>query len=377
MKADTYSYTPITTSPCSHNGIFADYLHQCLEQLCGQLPIDGIWGVTREGGVYERVEVINSRPWPAAVVSYLAAEADWQLPTRPLEIDVLTVPEALLPNASPQATWFYSCGFGIETEPLPEYLLLGSSQPLQPIHQFCLQQQATLLYQWRHCQRRLTEWSKRLQQITLDSRQARHQLVSALSTVDLHAAVLEQQLPPGSQKTSVQQIRQAMVEANAYLEEMAIRSQGRPLKLQTWSVNDLLQQCLKELAPWLKQKQLRVICPEEEIELTFDRWQMQQVLKNVLTNAIQFGPVNSSISCQWQVFQREILLQITDQGPGLSLEDQANLFNPFYTRRQGGTGLGLAIAAQIIHAHQGSIWASNLPQGGAQICISLPKFPQP
>jgi signal transduction histidine kinase len=57
----------------------------------------------------------------------------------------------------------------------------------------------------------------------------------------------------------------------------------------------------------------------------------------------------------------------------MSQQDLENLFTPFYSKRPGGTGLGLAIAKKIILDHQGSLWAQNLPVGGAQFSMSLPR----
>ena len=73
------------------------------------------------------------------------------------------------------------------------------------------------------------------------------------------------------------------------------------------------------------------------------------------------------------VFRDEVLVKVSDQGPGLSEEDLKQAFTPFYTRRPGGTGLGLAIAKKIILDHKGSLWVQNLSSGGAQFSFSLPR----
>jgi signal transduction histidine kinase len=125
---------------------------------------------------------------------------------------------------------------------------------------------------------------------------------------------------------------------------------------------------------WLAQKQLKVIYDSQPLWLRGHIWKIKQVWQNLLSNAIAYSPFNGQITLTWQVFQTEVLIKISDNGPGLSPEDLRSIGTPFYSRRPGGTGLGLAIAKQFILEHQGSLWADNLPEGGAQFCITLPRL---
>jgi signal transduction histidine kinase len=102
---------------------------------------------------------------------------------------------------------------------------------------------------------------------------------------------------------------------------------------------------------------------------------MKQVFENLLSNAIDFSPVGGIVTCDWRGFRNEVLVEIGDQGAGLSQEDLKEAFTPFYSRRPGGTGIGLTIAKKIILDHQGSIWVQNLTRGGAQFSFTLPRYP--
>jgi signal transduction histidine kinase len=129
------------------------------------------------------------------------------------------------------------------------------------------------------------------------------------------------------------------------------------------------------MQPWLKEKHIQLIYDHQPLKLHINGWKIKQALQNLLSNAIAFSPPERQITCEWQVFQTEVLIKIRDEGPGLSAEDLRSWGTPFYSRRPGGTGLGLAIAKEIIAEHKGSLWAENLPQCGAQFCIVLPRMP--
>ncbi|MEO0867638.1 MAG: ATP-binding protein, partial [Cyanobacteria bacterium J06642_11] len=104
-----------------------------------------------------------------------------------------------------------------------------------------------------------------------------------------------------------------------------------------------------------------------------DPWQIQQVFNNLLSNAIAFSSEDGIIEFSWHGYHSEVLIEVRDQGPGFSPEDLRRMFQRNYSRRPHGLGLGLTIAQTIVHNHGGSIWAQNLPQGGAQLSISLPR----
>jgi signal transduction histidine kinase len=93
----------------------------------------------------------------------------------------------------------------------------------------------------------------------------------------------------------------------------------------------------------------------------------------LLSNAVYFSPISGTISCHWQIFEQEILINISDEGSGLSPDDLQKIFSPFYSRRSGGTGLGLTIAKKIVLEHQGKLWAQNSRAGGARFSLILPQ----
>ncbi|QEI04439.1 HAMP domain-containing protein [Pigmentiphaga aceris] len=106
--------------------------------------------------------------------------------------------------------------------------------------------------------------------------------------------------------------------------------------------------------------------------------QASLVLNNLLGNALKFSPPQSVVTIRAVVDSGEVLLSVSDMGPGIAPEDLTRIFDRFYrgasTRGADvtGVGLGLALAQSIVHAHGGRIVASNLADGGALFSVRLP-----
>ena len=109
-----------------------------------------------------------------------------------------------------------------------------------------------------------------------------------------------------------------------------------------------------------------------------DSFRLQQVLRNVLANAIRFAPAGSSITVTWcQASTRELMVSVRDHGPGIPIPELDRIFESFVQSSRtkdgsGGTGLGLAICRKIMRAHRGRICAHNHAEGGAVFEIVLP-----
>ena len=105
-----------------------------------------------------------------------------------------------------------------------------------------------------------------------------------------------------------------------------------------------------------------------------DRAQLQQVVINLLLNAIQASPDNAVIDIGVEISKTELKVSIRDQGTGIDEQVLQNIYDPFFsTKEEGeGSGLGLSISLGIIESHQGSLQINNHPQAGVIAIITLP-----
>jgi two-component system sensor histidine kinase KdpD len=101
---------------------------------------------------------------------------------------------------------------------------------------------------------------------------------------------------------------------------------------------------------------------------------IEQVLVNLLENAIKYTPPGSPIEISAQITDGHVLVQVADRGPGIPSGDQERIFDKFYRARPtgGGVGLGLTVCRGIVQAHGGRIWARNREGGGAVFEFTLP-----
>jgi len=115
----------------------------------------------------------------------------------------------------------------------------------------------------------------------------------------------------------------------------------------------------------------------QHTQCALDATRIQQVVRNLLANALRFAPEGSTVTTQLEVGHGTALVSVSDRGPGVPEAELESIFAPFVqsSRTQdgsGGTGLGLAISRKIMQAHNGFISAANRPQGGAVFRLGLP-----
>ena len=117
--------------------------------------------------------------------------------------------------------------------------------------------------------------------------------------------------------------------------------------------------------------ELQLAAPD--LRLYADPDLLQQVLFNLLQNSLAATDSGGRIVLGGQEMADMIQLWVEDSGKGLSQEEQAKMFDPFYTTRKDGTGLGLSLVQQIIEQHQGHIEVVSEPGQGCRIIIMLPR----
>lgn len=123
------------------------------------------------------------------------------------------------------------------------------------------------------------------------------------------------------------------------------------------------------------EERLQLVSRARSVVVAGDKTRLQQVVTNLLTNALKFVPPGGAVVISTQRVGPWAELTVCDDGPGISTEDLDRIFERFYRGHQvrtGGSGIGLAVVAALVQAHGGEVTASNQPTGGACFRVRLP-----
>lgn len=160
----------------------------------------------------------------------------------------------------------------------------------------------------------------------------------------------------------------------------ASRLQAGALKINLSDVNlDVLaQRTAERFMTQTSQHNIVVDFPQGFPIIMADENRLNQVLSNLISNAIKYSTGGGEIRISGQVRSEQVIVCVSDQGPGIAPGDIPHVFDRFYrasdvSRTTKGAGLGLFLARAVIEAHGGRIWVDPKSGEGARICFSLPK----
>jgi two-component system sensor histidine kinase KdpD len=139
------------------------------------------------------------------------------------------------------------------------------------------------------------------------------------------------------------------------------------------ALDEIIEGVVARLEPVLRGHEVRLLLRENLPEIPVDVLLIDQVLTNLLENAVRFSPPGKRITIAAARWDGGVQVRVADQGPGIDPGERERVFEPF-VRGDGssGTGLGLAIARAIVEGHGGRIRIGDAPAGGTAVIIELP-----
>jgi PAS domain S-box-containing protein len=161
------------------------------------------------------------------------------------------------------------------------------------------------------------------------------------------------------------------------LDASRLQAGGFPIKRSDVNLPDLARRITTRFQTQTSQHILQIDFPAGFPVVLADETRLEQVLSNLVSNAIKYSP-NGEIRVSGQVRPDNIVVCVSDQGPGIAPEDIPHVFDRFYrapdmARHTKGAGLGLYLSRAIIEAHGGRMWVDPETGKGARICFSLPR----
>jgi two-component system, OmpR family, sensor histidine kinase KdpD len=165
------------------------------------------------------------------------------------------------------------------------------------------------------------------------------------------------------------------------LEMTRLESGALQLHRELHPPEEVIGAALSRLASRLANRRVTTRVPPDLPLVAMDDVLVEQVLVNLLDNALKYTPPGSPLEIVSTATDETLTIEVTDHGPGLPPGEEERVFDKFHRGEPvgaRGAGLGLAICRGIVRAHGGRIWAQNVPGGGVSFLFTLPiGQPQP
>jgi two-component system sensor histidine kinase KdpD len=159
--------------------------------------------------------------------------------------------------------------------------------------------------------------------------------------------------------------------------DMTRLSSGTLCPNKEWHpLDEVVGVALDQVDPRLDGREVTVVLPSDLPPLLIDAVLMEQVLINLLENALKYTPPRTALEISARATAGAVEIAVADRGPGISTRERTQIFEKFYrvelNRWGGGVGLGLAICRGIVESHGGRIWVDDREGGGAVFRLSVP-----
>jgi signal transduction histidine kinase len=218
---------------------------------------------------------------------------------------------------------------------------------------------------------------------------AAHDLRNPLAGIRLFSEVLLRQAPEvldAKQLKMIEQIKSISQKmtmiVNDFLDVSKIEAGQLSLNLQDTDLNDLVTNVLELQQPVAARKEIRLeFSAAERIRIGVDAGKIEQVVTNLITNAVKFSPHGSTVTVNLLRRDGFAELSVADEGPGIAADEIPTLFRPFQrgsakvTGQEPSVGLGLVICKKIVEGHGGHMRIESEIGKGATFYVELPIVP--
>lgn len=219
---------------------------------------------------------------------------------------------------------------------------------------------------------------------------AAHELRSPLTSMKGFAQLLlrrAKRLPGGAEwvtplQTIDAQVNRVTVLVGRLLDVSRIEEKRLQLQVEPVDMVEVVRGAAVEAQLATEQHTVVARFAEESLVATVDRTRLEQVLSNLLDNAIKYSPEGTTVEIVLQAGDDEVVVAVIDEGPGIAEESHQRMFERYFrgtsSSRAGseGLGLGLYVAHGIVVAHGGRMWVESKPGDGTTFSFSLPRTPR-
>ncbi len=251
----------------------------------------------------------------------------------------------------------------------PGDLLLTVAQAMQQVH---------LVVHGRELARR-AQRAEKLAAVGALAAGLSHEIKNPLNAAALQLMVLERRLSrldglPADIFEPLAIVQTEIKRLAAFLDEFLQFSRPRELAPTATDLPQLAQHVVDLLQPQAVDAQLVLRTRLDPLpRLDVDPAQLQQVLVNLVLNAVQATPPGGWVRVETGAYEADAMIAVEDSGPGVPEEVRERIFEPFFTTKDKGSGLGLPLVHSVVAQHGGTLTVERGEVGGARFVIHLPR----
>lgn len=217
----------------------------------------------------------------------------------------------------------------------------------------------------------------KLSALELTARTVAHEIRNHLSAIKMSLYMLEKSNPLQHDDALHFSIaNEELKRIELFLRDLVGYTRPHPPRMERVALSDVVHQALDAARPALALKSISLSrqLPAPGPQLEMDRDQIVRALTQTIQNACEALPRGGSVrvAIKPDPERRHWCVEIEDNGPGIPLADQPQVFEPFFSTRSHQLGLGLSSVRQTLHAHRGSVWFESDPGQGTTFTLSLP-----
>ena len=204
-----------------------------------------------------------------------------------------------------------------------------------------------------------------------------HEIRNPINAIGMIAQRLNKEFIPTSNQTEFNDITQLLrTEVNRVNKIITqFLNYAKPIErnLKLVELKPYFEEVYHLFEDQAKQKAIKFILQKDDsLNIKFDPDLIKQTLLNIIQNAFDAVNNGGEVIVQYYKAKKDFIIQVSDNGIGISLEQQKKIFDLYFTTKKDGNGLGLSISQKIISQHNGSISVSSIINNGTTIKIILP-----
>lgn len=213
---------------------------------------------------------------------------------------------------------------------------------------------------------------------------ASHELKTPLTSMKIFISILKKQLNGNENGIYyTEKINDQINKLNELIRDLldlsCIETGKLSLKKESFNLSELVKETVNNIQITADNHTI-LFTPIHTVEIIADKYRLNQVITNLLTNAIKYSPKGEKIIISLRKINNEVMVSVQDFGIGINKEELTKVFEKLYQSEEAfkntypGLGLSLYISQEIIERHQGKIWAESKKRGGTTFFFTLPLY---